>query len=59
MIRVRDVLFLAGGIAIGLYVAKLYARSQVNDAIKNSLDTFGLGKYAGQVEGLVTPAVVG
>jgi hypothetical protein len=44
MISLRDVLFLAGGVAIGVYVVKLY---------------FGLEKYAPTIQGLVTPAVVG
>jgi hypothetical protein len=60
-VGLKEVLFFAGGVAVGLYVAKLYARSQVNGAIHEGLDAIGLG--GGYIEsiaqGLVTPAVVG
>lgn len=55
----KEALFFVGGIAAGLYIAKLYARSQVNSAIQTGLDKIGLGSIAPQVEGLVTPVVVG
>ena len=58
MISVKDVLVFAGGVAVGLYVAKLYARRQVNNAIGDGLDKIGLGALTPFVQGLVTPAVV-
>lgn len=58
MISVKEALFFVGGVAVGLYVAKLYARQQVNNTIGNALNAIGLGSIAPTVEGLVTPAVV-
>lgn len=58
MISLRDALFFAGGVAVGLYVAKIYARNQVDNAISTGLDKLGLGALAPVVQGLVTPAVV-
>jgi len=58
MISLRDCLFFAGGVAVGLYVAKLYARNQVDNAIATGLDKIGLGSLAPVIQGLVTPAVV-
>ena len=52
-------LIFVGGVAVGLLIAKQYARAQVNSAIGSALDSVGLGKYAATVEGLVTPQVVG
>lgn len=55
----KELLFFVGGVALGLYIAKLYARSQVNSTISSALDSVGLGGLAPTVQGLVTPAVVG
>jgi hypothetical protein len=60
-VGLKEVLIFAGGVAAGLYIAKLYARSQVNGAIHEGLDKVGLGDdyFESVVQGLVTPAVVG
>lgn len=58
MIKLRDALFFVGGVAVGLYVAKLYARQQVNSGIANVLNTFGLSGLTPTVQGLVTPQIV-
>jgi hypothetical protein len=59
VISVKDALIFVGGVAVGLLIAKAYARNQLNDAIQSGLDKVGLGAYAHDVQGLVTPAVVG
>ena len=59
MPTVREALFLVGGVAIGLLIAKQYARTRFNSALESALGTVGLGGYAAQVEGLITPQVVG
>lgn len=39
----RSFLFFAGGVATGLFIAKLYARRQVGDAISQALNKAGVG----------------
>ena len=58
MISLKDVLIFAGGVAVGLYVAKLYARQQVDSTITGVFDKLGLPSVGPIVSGLVTPAVV-
>ncbi len=58
MISLKDVLIFAGGVAVGLYVAKLYARQQVDSTITGVSDKIGLPSVGPFVSGLVTPAVV-
>jgi len=52
-------LIFVGGVAVGLAIAKLYARQQVNSGIASALHTAGLDQYTSLVQGLVTPQVVG
>jgi hypothetical protein len=49
-----------GGVAIGLLVAKLYARQQVTEGAHKFLDSIGLGGGVTQnlVDSIVIPAVV-
>jgi hypothetical protein len=58
---VVGLLAFAGGVAVGLYAAKLYARSQVDDAIHEGLDAINLGggKIESVAKAILTPAVVG
>jgi len=58
-IGIKEVAIFVGGVAVGLYLAKLYARNQVNSEISSGLNRIGLGAFAPSVEGLVTPQVVG
>jgi hypothetical protein len=59
MISLKDALIFVGGVAVGLYVAKLYARNKVDSTIQGAFNAIGLPQLAPTVEGLVTPQVVG
>lgn len=49
----------AAGVAVGLLVAKIYARSQITDGVHKVLDSVGLGGGTTQnlVDTFVIPAV--
>jgi hypothetical protein len=58
---IKTALIFVGGVATGLLIAKLYARSRTEGAIHDALDKFGLG--GGQIEEaakrLIVPSVSG
>ncbi len=57
--ELKYALIFVGGIAVGLVIAKYYARNQVNTGIASALHSVGLDQYTSTVQGLVTPQVVG
>lgn len=49
-----------GGVAVGLLIAKLYARSKVQDVITSGLTSIGLSSStAGSIAQGIAPAVTG
>ncbi len=54
------VIAFAGGVAVGLLIAKEYARSQVKSGLDSALDTFHLGGGAIQsTADALVPVLVG
>lgn len=58
---VVGLLAFVGGVAVGLYAAKLYAEKKTDDVIHNALDRAGLagGTVEGIAKSILTPLVVG
>lgn len=51
----------AGGVVVGLYIAKLYARNEVKDTVDSFLSSVGLGggEIQKAADGFIPTAVVG